>query len=401
MGSHSFAGPANVAVGISNTAAGQYTLYNNRGSYNTAAGQSALYSNTTGNDNTASGYLALLSNTTGYYNTASGAYALESNITASYNTAVGYEALYFNDSSGVGAAAENTAIGSQALYSNTAGTQNTASGYQALYSNTTGTQNTATGLSALYFNTFGSGNTASGYNALVSNTTGSNNIASGYNALVSNTTGGNNIAVGYRAGLNVTTGSDNIDIGNEGESTDGSAANSGVIRIGTKGSQKKTFIAGIYNNTAVSGLTVVIGSNGELGAVSSSERFKTGIVPMAANTAKLQQLRPVTFRYKADAQGTLRYGLIAEEVAKVFPELVVRDNTGRIDGVRYDELTPMLLNEMQKEHSTVDSLVAQREADATKIAALEQKVAEVDDLKQQLSTVIQELKARDKLVAQR
>jgi Mg2+ and Co2+ transporter CorA len=188
-----------------------------------------------------------------------------------------------------------------------------------------------------------------------------------------------------------------------------------VIRIGEEGLQKKTFIAGIYGNTAVSGLAVVIGSNGELGAVSSSERFKTAIAPMGSNTEQLQQLRPVTFRYKTDPQDTVRYGLIAEEVAKVYPELVVRDSQGRIDGVRYDELAPMLLNEIQhqsakiaEEHTTVATLVAQHAADATqmeqqaaKIASLERRVAEVGDLKQQLSAVIRELKARDNLVAQR
>jgi hypothetical protein len=142
----------------------------------------------------------------------------------------------------------------------------------------------------------------------------------------------------------------------------------------------------------------VIGSTGELGVVASSERLKTDIATMGSTTEKLQQLRPVTFHYKNDPQGELRYGLIAEEVAKVYPELVVRDENGRIDGVRYDELAPMLLNEMQREHG---ALVAQHEADVARIGALEQKVAGVDDLKQQLSAVIEELKARNKLVAQR
>jgi hypothetical protein len=191
----------------------------------------------------------------------------------------------------------------------------------------------------------------------------------------------------------VTIGSSNIHIGNQG-----TAADSKVIKIGTEGTQKKTIIAGIYSNTAVSGLAVVIGSTGELGVVASSERLKTDIATMGATTEKLQQLRPVTFHYKNDQQGELRYGLIAEEVAKAFPELVVRDENGRIDGVRYDELAPMLLNEMQREHS---ALVTQHESDVARIAALEQKVAEVDNLKQQLSAVIEELKARNKLVAQR
>jgi hypothetical protein len=392
-------------TGIRNTAVGMNALFNNTTGYNnTASGQAALFNNTIGNSNTAVGYGALVANTTGYYNTASGASALESNVTASYNTAVGYEALNLNDSSGAGAAAYNTAIGSQALYSNTDGTQNTASGYQALYSNTDGTQNTASGYQALYSNTTGYYNTASGLDALYFNTFGAENTASGYSALLFNTTGSNNIAMGYEAGLNVTTGSDNIDIGNKGESTDGSAANSGVIRIGTAGSQKEVFIAGI-ESSKITGSAVYVTTGGRLGVLASSERYKTDIASMGSNTTKLDQLRPVTFKLKTDSDGTLQYGLIAEEVAKVYPELVIRDEHGRIDGVRYDELAPMLLNELQKQRSAA---VAQHEADAMKmdaqaarIASLERKVAEVDDLKQQLSAVVQDLKVRDELVAQR
>jgi hypothetical protein len=284
--------------------------------------------------------------------------------------------------------ADNTASGYLALQDNTTGADNTASGSEALQNNTTGAANTASGYQALQSNTTGDTNTASGWLALTSNQTGSNNTATGVLAL-SAATGSNNIAVGANAGRNVTTGSNNIEIGN-----DGAAGDNKVIKIGTEGAQKKAFIAGVYSNTAVSGLAVVIGSNGELGAVSSSERFKTDIAPMGSNTEKLRRLRPVTFHYKAEAQGTLRYGLIAEEVAKVYPELVVRDGQGRIDGVRYDELAPMLLNEVQKQQQI-------NAAQTARIASLERKVTEVDDLKRQLSAVIQELKARDKLVAQR
>jgi hypothetical protein len=272
-------------------------------------------------------------------------------------------------------APSNTALGTAALqsyivnnYSGT-GTNNTAAGYQALYSDTGGTGSQ------------GSYNTASGANALYSNTTGTSNTATGYKALY-NATGSSNIAVGYEAGLSVTTGSDNIEIGNAG-----AAGDNKEIKIGTEGTQKKAFIAGIYSNTAVSGLAVVIGSNGELGAVSSSERFKTAIAPMGSNTEKLQQLRPVTFQYRADPQGTLRYGLIAEEVAKVYPELVVRDLNGRIDGVRYDELAPMLLNEVQKDH---EHAMAQD--------------AEIGQLKAQLAEMhaaIAAIQSKDQLVAQR
>jgi hypothetical protein len=253
----------------------------------------------------------------------------------------------------------------------------------------TGSSNTAVGYQALLGSapTYGtaSNNTAVGAGALYSFSSGGNNTASGYNALYSNTTGSNNIAIGYEAGYKVITGSNNIEIGNVG-----AAGDNKEIKIGTEGAQKKAFIAGIYGNSTVSGLAVVIGSNGELGAVSSSERFKTGIAAMGSNTEKLQLLRPVTFHYKSDARGTLRYGLIAEEVAKVYPELVVRDQKGRIDGVRYDELAPMLLNELQKQDA--------------RIRGLEQEVAKVNDLERALTKMhaaLTALQSSNPLAAQR
>jgi Chaperone of endosialidase len=389
VGTHALNGPVADNSGLSNTAIGSNTLFDNTtGSFNTAVGSSALFLNSTGNYNTASGFEALRSNTTGGENTASGFEALLFSTTGGDNTASGTYALFSNTTGN-----NNTASGAYALQSNTTANGNTASGYQALYSNSTGYQNTATGLSALYSNTIGTYNTAFGNGALLSNTTASDNTAFGTSALPYDPTGSNNIAVGFQAGLNVKTGSDDIEIGNEG-----AAADNKVIKIGTEGTQKKTYIAGIYGNTAVNGLAVVIGSNGELGAVSSSERFKTGIAPMGSNTEKLQQLRPVTFHYKADAQGTLRYGLIAEEVAKVYPELVVVDQNGRIDGIRYDELAPMLLNEMQKEHATVADQAAE-------IRDLRRQVAKANDLERELAEMHAALTAlqstRDQLVAQR
>lgn len=217
--------------------------------------------------------------------------------------------------------------------------------------------------------------------------TGVNNTALGYNALYANT-GSNNIAIGAGAGMNFTLGSNNIAIGNAGV-----AGQSGTIHIGTS-SQKKTFITGIYHNSSVSGLAIVINSDGELGTVSSSKRFKTGIEPMGMTTAKLQQLRPVTFQYEADPRGTLRYGLIAEEVAKVYPELVVRDKSGRIDGIRYDELSPMLLNELQKQQQANAAQVAE-------IRELKGQVAELNDLKQEMRTALSKLQSKEQLVAKR
>jgi len=251
----------------------------------------------------------------------------------------------------------NSAAGANALYSNASGNNNTAFGYFALYSNTTGTYNTAAGVDALYSNTTGTYNTAVGLETLYSNTTGSANNASGIQALYNNTTGSNNIAQGYAAGYLVTTGSNNIDIGNVG-----AAADSGAIRIGATSKQTSVYIAGIYG-ISVSGSAVMVSSTGQLGVAVSSERFKTAIVPMGSYTAKLDRLRPVSFRLKSDATRTRQYGLIAEEVAKVYPELVIRNEKGRIDGVRYDELSPMLLNEAQQQ--------------AARIRGLEQQVAEI------------------------
>jgi Chaperone of endosialidase len=328
----------NMAGGLANTAAGTASLYSNTlGMFNTAFGPNSLRSNTWGNYNTAVGISALLSNTTfiGSYNTATGAYAMVWNTTGNHNTGVGFEALYgaSNLTSGEGTGSNNTGIGANALYSYSTGSNNVASGFNALYANTTGSINTADGEGALQKNTTGWGNTASGQGALNSNTTGAVNIG-----------------LGYQAGSKLTTGSHNIEIGNPG-----SASDNNMIKIGVEGTQAKTFIAGIYN-TSVTGSAVMVNSAGQLGVVVSSERFKTGIEPMGSNTAKLEQLRPVTFKLKTDAKSTVQYGLIAEEVAKVYPELVVRDKNGRIDGVRYDELAPMLLNEVQQQAAEIQDL---------------------------------------------
>jgi hypothetical protein len=333
----------------------------NGGCCNTASGYAALYSNTTGVSNTASGYFALKYNTTGSYNTASGESALYSNTTADYNTASGVNALY----------------------SNTTGNDNTASGYNALYRNKTGLQNTASGSDALY-----------------ANTTGDSNTASGYGALYHNTTGKYNIALGWEAGYNLTTGSNNIDIGNQGV-----AADAAFIKIGTEGTQTETFIAGISGVGVSGGVPVVVGTGGQLGIASSSERFKTAITPMGSSTQKLDQLRPVMFQYKSDPQGAMQYGLIAEEVAQVYPELVVHDHEGRILSVRYDELAPMLLNELQQQRAQMtakfDAQAKANAAQASEIRDLKRQVAELNDLKQEMRAALRELKSKEQFVANR
>jgi hypothetical protein len=264
---------------------------------------------------------------------------------------------------------------------NTTGNHNTASGYNALHSNTNGNSNTADGDNALYANTTGYHNTASGASTLFSNTSGITNVAVGFETLYSNTTGSNNIAVGTNAGYNLTYGNNNIDIGNEGVATE-----SGKIRIGTPGTQTATYVAGI-ESAKVTGAAVYVTSSGQLGVLASSERYKTGITSMGASSEKLKQLRPVSFHLKSDPDGAVQYGLIAEEVNKVYPELVIRDAAGKIQGVRYDELAPLLVNEAQKQQRINES-----------------QAAEIRDLKKLLVAMqagLTRLQARETLVAGR
>jgi hypothetical protein len=316
---------------------------------NTAEGTNALFSLTTGFYNTAIGFEALYTNTSAPYNTAVGANALYSNTDGFDNVANGTFALYGNT---IGI--RNTANGVFALSSNATGFDNTATGSFALSSNT-GSNNTATGSSALYNNTTGNLNTATGQAALYNNTTGSDNMASGEGALFSNETGSSNIALGFQAGFNLTTGDNNIDIGNGGV-----AAEANTIRIGTVGTQTNAYIAGIYQTTVTKGVSVVIDSTGHLGTKGSSARFKDQIKPMDKASEAILALKPVTFRYKKelDPDAIPQFGLVAEEVEKVNPDLVVRDAKGEVYTVRYDAVNAMLLNEFLKEHGKVQALEA-------------------------------------------
>lgn len=327
-------------------------------SFNTFLGERALVRNTFGYGDTAVGYFALSNNTTGYENTVVGNHAMDFNDTGYDNTAIGSWALYQNTTG-----YENTATGVSALQNNTTGfsntasgafalpnnngSRNTANGADALYSNTTGSSNTATGYDALYTNTIGNYNTATGVETLVRNTSGSSNTALGYYALNNNSTGNNNIALGEHAGSNRTTGSNNIDIGNLGV-----AGESKTIRIGIQGTQNKTFIAGISGATVPGGVGVLVGNNGKLGTVVSSERFKEDIQPMDKASEAIHALKPVTFRYKEelDPDGIPQFGLVAEEVEKVNPDLVARDEQGKPYTVRYEAVNAMLLNEFLEEH---------------------------------------------------
>ena len=404
-----FALQSSVDTGNGNTALGYTTMYfNQTGSYNTAVGVEALSGNTTGYGNTGIGTDSLIHHESGSFNTASVTNALSCSITGSANTASGAFALSggarpegaFQSTcpAVTGSGSGNTADGYQALNQNTTGTNNAGTGYQALYSNLNGYQNTASGAGALFSSTVGNHNTASGSNSLYSNTNGDSNTASGDSALyanttgyhntafgegslLSNTTGANNTALGSNAGYNLTYGSNNIDIGNEGV-----AGESGIIRIGTSSTQVATYVAGI-EDSKVTGSAVYITSKGQLGVLASSERYKTEIAPMGAGTEKLQDLRPVSFHLKSDPRGAVQYGLIAEEVAKVYPELVIRDEAGRIEGVRYDELAPMLLNEVQKQKRINESHAAE--------------IRELRKLVTEMRADLLKLQAKDVLVAQR
>jgi hypothetical protein len=356
--------------GNTNTAIGYETLTRNTiGNENTAIGGNALLSNTVGHDNTATGLNALFSNTMGISNTANGVAALRLNTVGEDNTAVGISALEQN----IGGSF-NTAVGASALNSNSGGNSNTAVGLNALFFNSSGSNNTAHGVNALLNNVNGVNNSAHGVFALQNNK-GGDNTAMGFQALKSNVGGSNNIAVGSNAGANLTTGSNNIDIG-----APGVAGESAKIRIGTKGTQNGTFIAGI-SGVAVTGSTVVVNTNGKLGVATSSARFKEAIKPMDKASEGILALSPVAFRYKKDIDpdGIPQFGLIAEQVEKVNPDLVVKDEDGMVSGVRYEAVNAMLLNEFLKEHQQVQELkgtVAQQQKQIEALIATVQKVAD-------------------------
>jgi Chaperone of endosialidase len=355
-------------IAFGNTFLGDDALGNDTGNSNTAIGDSVLADNTTGNENTASGAFALGFNTTGSFNTASGAAALRVNGTGNNNTASGSDALFFN----------------------TTGSNNTASGANSLQSNTTGGNNTASGYQALNMNTIGADNVAAGYQALLNNTSGLTNTAVGAFALVNSQTGTGNIAIGFNAGSGVTSGNNNIDIANNG------ADESSTIRIGSS-NQTATFVAGIRGVGVAGGQPVGVTASGQLGVRASSARFKEGIKAMGDTSEAILDLKPVTFRYKKefDPKRTPQFGLVAEEVAKVNPDLVMTDEQGKAFTVRYDEVNAMLLNEFLKEHRKVEEQTKALRTDESEIARLKSDSAMARrDLKFELAEQRQDFEAR-------
>jgi hypothetical protein len=435
-----------------NTGVGAGTLVLNTGDSNTAVGTAALLLNTTGTENTSVGSGALVYNDSGSHNNAVGGRALFNNLDGNGNnafgtgtlfgnvhsfgnTAIGNFSLFNNDSSGNATANFNTAVGSGALGSNTDGDSNTAVGSEALFNNTIGYGNTATGYQALNNNNEAY-NTATGYQAMLNNFDGYTNTAHGaftlmdnisgrantavgtaalehntddFNtavgstAMLNNTTGFRNTAVGDAALENLVSGYDNIAIGldagfslNSGEAgnididSSGVAGENSTTRIGTL--QTRTFIAGIHgvSEGGQGILPVYINSAGQLGTSASSRRFKKEIQPMDKGSEVILQLKPVTFQYRNDNASTPQFGLIAEEVAEVNPDLVVRDKEGQIYTVRYDAVNAMLLNEFLKEHRTVQELKSNA---ATQEAAIAQQQKQIEALTAGLQKVSAQLEA--------
>src|SRR5882762_2778417 len=327
---------------------------------NTAEGQNALFSLTTGGFNTAIGWVSLRSNTTGGFNTAIGAGTLLNNI-QDQNTATGAGALLSN-----GFGAFNTADGAFPLFSNTSGSGNTAIGAQALYSTTISHDNTAIGRRALY-NSNSQGPTKIPLGIVGWNT------AVGSHALENSTTGIGNTALGFGAGSNVMTGSN-------------------IICIGVAGADvsNTTWIGNVYGVTTQSGTTlpIIVSNDGQLGTMSSSRRFKKEIKPMASASETILALEPVTFQYKSDTTGTPQFGLVAEDVAKIDPNLVVRDDKGEIYSVRYDAVNAMLLNEFLKEHNA--ALEERRKVEklettvANLVATVKEQAAQIQKVSTQL-----------------
>jgi uncharacterized coiled-coil protein SlyX len=350
--------------------------------FNTAEGSNALKNLTTGAGNTATGWDSLFSATIASFNTAVGAGTLVLN-TADSNTATGAAALLSN-TTGDG----NVANGAFALLSNTTAGGNTAVGFSAMRNNT-GCCNTAVGWSALLNNTTGEGDTATGVNALNSNTTGINNSGFGWGALRFNATGTDNTAIGLVAGQSIS-GSFNICIGSQ---VWGVPGENNSIRIGdnlpTGTGQSACHIGGIWAQTGGS-QAVFVDASGKLGAQVSSRRFKEEIKQIDDASEALFALTPVSFRYKKeiDPTGTSQFGLVAEDVAKINPDLVIRDNEGKPYTVRYDQVNAMLLNEFLKEHRKVQKLetndAEQQAAIKTLTAMVKEQAAQIQKVSAQI-----------------
>jgi hypothetical protein len=342
------------------------------------------------NFTTAEGCNALKSLTTGAANTGVGWFSLFSTTTGIGNTGVGAGALALNQ------ADNNTAVGGGALFLNTTGSENGAVGPNALVHNADGSDNNAFGTNALFTNVSGSFNNAHGRDALL-NSTGDQNNALGDDTLFFNTTGSFNTAVGDDALDNNVDGNSNIALGDEAGSSLGPSVNN-CIAIGATGAgpfvtfDNTCFIGSIFGQ-AVSDpgtqMPVFVDQFNNVGVFNTSSRkLKHDIQPMNTASETLYQFKPVTFKYNSDWKGTTQYGLIAEEVAEVDPQLVVRGRGGEIMAVHYEQISNMLLNEFLKEHKKVDKLTAtvaqQQKGMEVLTAQLKEQAAQIQKVSAQL-----------------
>ena len=386
---------------------------------NNGEGVGVLVNLTTGIWNTGTGFEALNQDTAGQQNTATGLRALTNNISGGYNTGTGVYALFDNTFGFF-----NTATGGYSLAHNTEGDSNTANGYSALYFNTTGAVNTATGHAALYRNNIGVGNVANGFQALLNNTTGTFNTANGWNALADNiagiwnvadgafalgdaTSGSYNVAVGVEAGQNVTSGDNNVFLGRTSGDNTTTASNVVCIGSGADGENfsNRAYIPNIavfvqpFVDDVVEFVTVRL-SDGKLGRLASSRRYKEDIKPLGDASELIYKLKPVSFRYKKTPEqqsGSRDYGLIAEDVAEVDSKLAIRNSQGEIESIRYTAIYNMMLNEFLKEHQKVEAqqaTIAELKSTVTQqqkgmevlTAQLKEQAAQIQKVSAQLET---------------
>src|SRR4029453_5644571 len=373
-----------LSTGAANTAVGWLSLRSvTTGSFNTGVGAATLVLNT-GDDNTATGVAALLLNSTGRDNTANGTAAMVHNSTGNDNTAVGAFALNSNTDGD-----SNTAVGRDALFSNS-GNNNTAIGWGALAANTTGSLHTAVGFNALANNIASESgvNTAVGADALSANTSGGENTAIGFFALPFSTIGSLNTALGFGAGAGITTSSNVTCI----------CPVSGVFTVAGE-LDDSCYIPHIHDQPVDSGTAqfVFVDEDGKLGTTNfSSQRFKREIRPMGQTSEAVLALKPVTFQYKSDKKGGPQFGLIAEEVARVNPDLVVHDKNGQVVAVRYDAVNAMLLNEFLKEHKKVEEQQATISEQEITIAQQRKDFEATNtELKKEMATIVARFKDQD------
>ncbi len=348
QGGQSLVSSFNGRAGIVVPAANDYSFSLLSGSVDSTQ-LNGTYSSVLTFSNSGNSFIGANFNTTGTYQ-INGNNALSARSSNS-NLSVGL----FNAS--VSSGSKNTYVGIGTAQFGGSSSNNTMLGYLAGEFNS-GSTNTYIGASAGVFAQSGNDNSVLGANAGANLTSGGTNTLIGSASGNQITTGSRNVFIGYAAANQITTGSDNIYVNSIADSNSSSESNTIRIGIGGSGSfqQNRAFIAGIAGTSVSGGVNVVINGNGQLGWTGSSRRFKDTILDMGSASSKLFQLRPVTFFYKPqfdDGSHILQYGLIAEEVAEIYPDLVVYDKDGQPETVRYHLLAPMLLNELQKQHEVV------------------------------------------------